>query len=310
MKGLESVSYSGTCIATKDHKTAIKDYLRYYTHSLKVGIPIAVTGGNHLKSGVGKSYTAMRIAEVMDRDFREGTKGMDKIVFEPEEYVEAMQKLEKKRGIKGQTLIIDEAGILVNAKKWFSYFNQAMTDTVVTFRELRGLAIFVTPAIKSLDRDIRIYTTHTGVCYKHFTTGSKQFVLMKWFRNYWDEWIGKPYKKRVNMYFQDAGRVGRIDRFKIQFPKNKELVEAYEERMKKYKSQIRSKILLYSFKERSNKELADQIIEEGDAITKHSKTGKKHVFSEDIADLYGVTYRRARTISRIVNTELRKHGGK
>ena len=307
MRGMSRATYANLCIETKNHKTAMLDYIRYYTHKLKVGIPIAITGSSHLKSGVGKSYTAMRIAELMDKDFREGTAGMEKIVFEPEEYVEAMENLEKRRGVYGQTIIVDEAGILVNAKKWYSYFNQAMTDTVVTFRELRGLALFVTPALKSIDRDIRIYTTHTGTCYKHYASG-KQIVLMKWHRNYWDEWTGKPWKKRVYMFFQEQQRLVRIDRFKVRHPKNKELIEEYEKRMRKYKSAIRQKITLYSFKEKTTAQLIQDIIQEGDAVSIHSKTGQPYVYAQDVQDLYGVTYRKSVMLARKVNEKLRKDG--
>lgn len=299
------LDYKSTSPVSKNERTAIVDYFRFYTHDLKIGIIASITGGSHLKSGVGKSYAARRIGERMDRDYMNGTTAMEKIVFAPKDYLKAMTLLEDKRGIMGQVIVIDEAGILVNAKKWFTFFNKAMTDTVVTFRELRGLAIFVTPSLRNLDKDIRYFVTHTGVCYKHMA--GKPLVLMSLYRNYWAEDTGKLYKYRIRMRWSDYGnRKVELSHFKVLLCKNQELTEAYEAKMVKYKAKVRRGIQELDKIEKTMTELVKDILANPDMITSNAKTGEPHVYTENILAEYNVTHHKARMLARRANEELKK----
>lgn len=101
-------------IAIRNSKNYIKDYYDYYLNGLKCGIIASVQGSGILKSGMGKSYLAMRIGEIIDKNFN-----IDKVAFTPSDFVDAMDEIET-RGKPNQVISINEAGILVNSKKWYS----------------------------------------------------------------------------------------------------------------------------------------------------------------------------------------------
>jgi len=299
----KTMSYRDLLVTSNDEQDAITKYLRYYTHGLKTGIVIAIEGSSHLKSGVGKSYTSIRIGERMDRDYLEGTTAMEKIAFTPRDYVRAMQYLEEHRNRYGQVISVDEAGILVNAKKWYTFFNRAMADTIFTFRELKGIANFVTPSLGNIDRDIRLFTSHLITCSKFIAETGKNLVIARFYRNFWDR-SGKLYTYKIKMYWKKYKRVVRIRHFVVRYPQNKELLEEYEKKMRKFKSRVREGVLALEKIEKGFSEYVKDILEKKEIIRRHRRTGKPIVYAEEIQEYYGIPYRKALMVARRVNEKL------
>lgn len=291
-------------VATKNFETAIVDFFDYYLNKLKLGLVIGISGSSHLKSGVGKSYTGIRIGERLDKDYKEGTEAIEKIAFKPAEFGKAMEIVENK-GRPQQVVCIDEAGILVNAKKWYTFINRGIADAVMTFRQLRSIACFVTPSISIIDRDIRLFVSHLGFCNKVLSEldSHKVEIRFYFYLLYWDETKTEYYKYRIQMYVRELERLVKFNYFKVNHPENLELIEEYEKKAKVYKSEVRRSVLELDKIEKSLNEYVMDILEKKEIISDTPKG--KIVYPEDVRDKYGVTFATARLIARRVNEKLK-----
>lgn len=291
-------------IASNNETTAINDWLDYYFNRLKVGLIIGTAGSSHLKSGVGKSYTGIRLGEREDKDYNEGTTAMEKIVFSPRDFAKAMYYVEDK-GTPAQIVNVDEAGILVNAKKWYQFINRGIADAVMTFRNLRSMANFICPSITVIDRDIRLFVSHLGFCNKKvvFGSGNQLEVRYYFYKLYWDETRTKYYRYRLTMYMREKERLVKFKYFKVNFPENKELLEAYEKKSKIYKKKVRTGILELDKIERGFQDFVSEILEKKEII-KVGRYGELKVYPEDVREEYDVPFSMARMISRRVNEKI------
>lgn len=282
----------------------IKHFFDYYFYQLRVGLIMVIKGSPHLKFGVGKSYSAIRIAEILDKDFRQGTKGMNKIVFTPQDFVKAMEIVEKKGRI-GQVVVVDEAGILVNAKQWMSMVNKAIRDAIITWRELRSLAIFITPTLAAIDKDIRTFTNILGECNKVITEHEELSVELWLYRLYWSEFKQQFYRYTPTA-FNNRGEIVKINPIIMSIPENKELLDAYEEKMHEFKKKIRASIKGLEDKGvMTPDEIINDILENKELITYSNRLKRYYVSVDDVRYKYGITYSMARIIAHRVNDKLR-----
>lgn len=288
-------------LETLNQKTALHDWFKYYFQSLQVGLIMSIAGSAHLKSGTGKSYTAVKIGEQEDKDYLNGTTAIDKIAWRPRDFGRAMQMVED-TDKAGQIVIVDEAGILVNAKKWYSFINRGIADAVMTFRQLRSMAIFVTPAFNFIEKDVRTFVSHLGFTDK-MMEGNRQVVNFHLYQLFWDESKPLYYKYRLCMYLKEHERLVKFKYFRVKMPVNQELLDAYEKKARIYKSEIRNAVLELDKIDRNYMEYVVDILEKGEII-KETKLGQKHVYVEDIRETYGITASMALMVARRVNEKL------
>jgi len=95
---------------------------------LKVGIVTVIAGSTFLKTGTGKSYTALKIGELTDKEF-----SIEKVVYYPSEFLKVMDKVEE-IGKPGQIVVVDEGEITAPANLWYSWTNKAIAYNLATFR--------------------------------------------------------------------------------------------------------------------------------------------------------------------------------
>ena len=260
---------------------------------MQMGMMMAVTGNKYFKTGVGKSYSAIRIGELMDEDFRTGTAGMKKIVFTKEDFEEAMRYMEEK-GTPGQVIIIDEAGLLVNSRQWYSEINKYVSNVVMTFRTLRCVAIFITPQMGSIDKQVRVFFNLWGRCEKNLKDGYLR-VRMKTYRLSWDENdVGKYMMHKIQMYDKDAGRVTYYNGFIVEKPHNNELLEAYEAKSREFKKKMRLEL---AGGEKTDINVLVSATMSRKELWKESG-GRMKAVSEEIADAFDVSMKDARKIAR------------
>lgn len=282
---------------------ALAHFFDFHFNRLGIGLVMTITGNQNYKFGVGKSYTAMKIAELLDEDFREGTKGLVKIVHTPKDFLKAMEYIEAK-GKRGQVMIIDEAGLLVNARQWHSLINKAMSDVVMTFRVLKCLAIFITPSLSVIDKNIRMFTNVWGITEKVVWHG-QQRVRLRPYKMAWDNYeFNKYYRKNIAMYLKDRKRVAYFKYFWISLPKNKELLEAYELKAAEYKRQVRKDIQNMGTEQKSIEEYVDDAVR--DAELHHVKGKTIKVYPEEIKMRFAITKNDSAIIARKANVELKK----
>lgn len=294
-------------IMTEDRTTALVDLLHYYTHTLKLGIVMAITGGMHLRFGVGKSYSAIRIGELMDKDYSDGTKALQKICFDAKDFVHGLDLMEKQKH-PGQVLIADESAHLISAQTWHDYIQRGIAGAVAVMRNLRGVAIFICPHLSRIDKEVRIYVSLLGQCNKFIDEKGKAAVKMHLYRLNWDEFSDHYWKNDPILWVKKEDRPVKFVDFRMQIPNNKELLDAYELKADEFKRQARHKIIeLQSI----NKTIPDYIREvlSKTELIYTTKSGERKINPNDVRAYYEkqdeiVPFTRCGTIARGATKEL------
>jgi hypothetical protein len=221
-------------------------YFRHYNAELGQGLCMTFTGGRHIKTGCGKSFTANKVAEEMDRTY-----DMKKLVYQPREFVKAMDLVEE-IGDSSQVVVVDEGEITASARSWQSFNNAAIGYSLATNRYLRCNTIFCTPTFAWLDKRIRQLLTFWGVCEKKFDNqfqpenwhSYKLRVEMKLYKIMTTFYGDKTYAKKVDFYSieNNAMRVCYFNRINVSLP-SEQLVADYEKKSKDFKRDLRKGLL-------------------------------------------------------------------
>jgi len=130
------------------------------------------------RPGSGKSYTSLRIAELVDPGF-----SLDKLVYTPIEFIKLV-KNEK----EGSVIIFDEAGTGIFSREWHQKINIAFAKLFQILRYKRFGIILNAPLIHFLDRVVRLlfdyilliegYNKEKKITYcKPFVNPTMNFVL-------------------------------------------------------------------------------------------------------------------------------------
>jgi len=98
------------------------------------------------KPGSGKSYTALRIAELIDKNFT-----LDNVVYSPAEFIRLVKELNE-----GRVIVFDEAGVGVYSRDWQNKINKAFAKLIQILRYKCLGIIFTTPHALFLDKAVRI----------------------------------------------------------------------------------------------------------------------------------------------------------
>lgn len=223
-------------IAFSEPNEALKKYFEYFFYKLRVGLVSVIAGSTFLKTGTGKSYTALKLGELIDKEF-----SIEKVVYYPSEFLKVMDKVEE-YGKPGQIVIVDEGEITAPANLWYSWTNKAIAYNLATFRYLKSMAIFVTPAMSWLDKKVRILTSHIGFTEK-FLRGinieeDKPVVRLRLYRIKTDLIGEKIFFQKIKMYDSTNQRLVTFRNFKVGLP-SESLIEEYEKKSQDFKRNLR-----------------------------------------------------------------------
>ena len=232
--------------------SAIVNWLNYFCRSLKVGTVISVTGNPIMKTGTGKSYTALKMAELMDKEFVEDPENAvkHKVAFYPREFLEGLDYIEdqKAKGSGkpkiGQFIIMDEGEFTAPANLWYSFTNRAIHYALSTFRYLKAIACIVTPDLSFIDKKLRRHLILHCVTEK-IIEGEDYPDIKVYVRPYQiitDHQGEKFYYIKPRMYDSSKERIVIIDKIKVSLP-NEALIEAYEKKMLQFKRNLRKELI-------------------------------------------------------------------
>ena len=98
------------------------------------------------QKGSGKSYFAMSIAEIIDPKF-----SVNNISFDPVSFMQLI----KMRGV-GEVIIMDDAGLTIPARQFYSKSNQFITVALETCRFKNQILIMTMPTLSMIDKNARL----------------------------------------------------------------------------------------------------------------------------------------------------------
>lgn len=176
-------------------------------------------------TGSGKSYSSLRIAELLDPGFT-----VKRVVFTAKEFMEV---LESGTLYKGAVIIFDEAGVGIPAREWYNVMNKSMNYVLQTFRNLNIIVLFTTPDLSFIDSQSR------KVLHGYFQTETinhteKQVIIKPYFIQN-DPKGGKTYYKFLPVIHK--GESFTIDRMRVSLP-SKEIINEYENKKREYTKKL------------------------------------------------------------------------
>lgn len=197
-------------------------------------------------SGEGKSFTGIKIVEVVNDEFGIDTKEHldDSMIYTPLEYVQKMNnclyyKRNDRPDLKDlRILCIDEAREVIRARLWYTFLNQAISDCNAMSRAIKPIVLLViTQFIKDIDSSVRYTINFYGKCQRPLS-GSTRFELERVWKNDYDLERPRLCKRPVaGMVRENHSQWMFRPHFQVRLP-DKEIVKHYEERSFESKSKI------------------------------------------------------------------------
>jgi energy-coupling factor transporter ATP-binding protein EcfA2 len=224
-------------------------------------------------TGSGKSYAALRMAELISPDFK-----INNVVFNPDEFMDILETVRK-----GDTIIFDEAGVGMPSRDWYTIQNKMLGYVMQTFRSQNLCVIFTVPNISFIDVQVRnlfhVFMETQSIDYKNKKCKMKIFYFRQWPRSEKVQPIhprGKGKSKLTN-----RGQPVRYTMWKIGKP-NRKLFQDYEERKFRYNENLREETrkVLKDVKERGNPKVT-----KADMIREALRNGHKQA---EVARMFGV----------------------
>jgi hypothetical protein len=172
----------------------------------------------------GKSYSALRIAELVDDDFT-----LDKLVYSPAEFLELVINSEE-----GDVIVFDEAGVKIFSREWQSKMNKALAKVfqVLGYKHLGIILTF--PSVMFVDKAIRRLFNYIllarGFSREHEVSFCKAYYNLP--TNYV---LGTEILAPFSIIDEDSGQ--KVDASDLVFRKPK-LAEEYEEYAKQRKDEL------------------------------------------------------------------------
>ncbi len=178
-------------------------------------------------TGSGKSWSALRIALMLDKNF-----GKDRIIMSMKELMRLINS--KKLKGAGAVILWDEAGVDLSSKNWQSLTNKLINFLMQTFRHQRIILLFTSPYLDYIDASTRklfhAEWTMTSINFKEGTAKIKPHLIQ------YNSRLKKFYYKYLRVRTLNRG-VAPVKFWNIPKPPNW-LIEQYEELKLKFTGQL------------------------------------------------------------------------
>ncbi len=180
--------------------------------------------------GSGKSYSSMRLAELVSK--KNGVEfNVDHIVFTPKEFIKLINSGNLKRG---SIIIMDEAGVAVNSRKWQSSINLMVNYVIQTFRHQNYVVILNAPYFDFIDTAVRkmfhMIIEMSRIDFKKGISWTRPKVIQV------NQRTGHTYYKWLRYKFAGEQPMA-LDKAGFRLP-SKELRDAYEKKKKDYTTKL------------------------------------------------------------------------
>lgn len=200
----------------------IRNRLKYYNLNCILAICGAV--------GSGKSYVSLRMAQVIDKKF-----SVARVCFSVPEVIKLLNSGTLR---KGSAVVLEEGGVNVDSRQFFSQINRAIIHIAETFRSERLLFIINLPNLGGLDKRIR-QLVHGYIEMSSIDRG-KKLAKVRFLYFHTNPKTGKIYNFRIKVKSHTGRKLFR--RFFLFEKPTKELLVEYEAKKKNFRHELQESI--------------------------------------------------------------------
>jgi DNA-binding CsgD family transcriptional regulator len=220
-------------------------------------------------TGSGKSYSALRLAEMLDDTFT-----IERCCFKAKDFMNCINALVERadRGevTKGKVVMWDEFGVEHNAREFMTISNRVINYFFQTSRHLNLIVIMTVPLLSFIDSATRKLSHSVAEMQGINSHDKTATVKVKMLQT--NVMTGKEYPKYLRYRRKHKTFVSKRLKFHLPSP---ELQGAYETKKKQFTTQlnkdIMSKLLKSEAKDnQSNKSMTDTQERVAELLTKHS----------------------------------------
>ena len=188
-------------------------------------------------TGSGKSYSALRLAEMLDKDFN-----VDRVCFKAKDFMNCINDLvarsEKGEVIKGKVVMWDEFGVEHNAREFMTISNRVINYFFQTSRHLNLIVIMTVPLLSFIDSATRKLCHGVAEMQGINSRDKTASVRVKMIQT--NVMTGKEYPKYLR--YRKKNKMFVSKKLKFNLP-SKELCEAYEKKKKAFTKQLNQEIM-------------------------------------------------------------------
>jgi len=188
-------------------------------------------------TGSGKSYSALRLAEMLDSSF-----DIDRCCFKAKDFMNTVNSLversEQGEKIKGKVIMWDEFGVEHNAREFMTISNRVINYFFQTSRHLNLIVIMTVPLLSFIDSATRKLMHGVAEMQGINTRDKTASVKVKMLQT--NVMTGKEYPKYLRYRKKNRTFVSKKLKFKLP---SKELLEAYELKKKEFTTGLNKDIM-------------------------------------------------------------------
>jgi hypothetical protein len=246
--------------------------------------------------GSGKSYTSLKIAELVDPTFT-----AERVMFNPADFLEQLQTWKEAGETQGKMVVVDEAGVGIGTRSWYEKDQIKLNKVLQVIRDENMGIIFTVPALKDLDsqarRRLRAYCEMVNLQEGRYA----DMKFLRWLPKRDDK--NKTYRKypiaRVN------GNHRKITRLRFTLP-SATLRKDYNARKATFQAALyddaESEFRDDQEQEMSVKEIAQEIIDDGykDFISVHSTNKTEYIDAGLIEVDYDISQRASKKVKKLI----------
>lgn len=254
------------------------------------------------REGSGKSYTALRIAEVVDPTFN-----ADRVMFEPQRFLEKLTEWKEDPDVetKGKAIVADESGVGLGVRTWYQDDQVLFNQCLQVIRDENMCVLFTLPRLSELDSQAR-GRLHAFLEMSDLDAG--RWAELRWLN--WDPSRNESDKIYRHYPKMDVGGYKhQIRRLKLG-PPSDTLVAEYSERKDKFQNELYQDAIDTMDEtedqddDQSPAEIADSIIDEndvGDCLSWHGAHKKWYVSKDLIRSHYDLSHSDAQAVKQTLS---------
>jgi len=247
--------------------------------------------------GSGKSWTSLKIAELIDPTF-----DADRVMFDPHEFMTQLTAWKDAGETRGKMIVVDEAGVGIGSRSWYDKDQIQLNKVLQVIRSENMGMLFTLPRLSELDSQTR-GRLRAMIKMDDMKPGKYADVnYLRWFPAR-DE-RSKVYRKYPIV--SDGGKTKKVRRLRFG-PPSPELVEAYEARKDAFQTKLYEDTtdqIGDGDESISEKEIAQSILD-GDIseyVKTHTSTGE--YIDHDLIQIdYDITKASAKRIKKAIERE-------